>query len=192
MQPAESRDVTRLLGEAAAGRSTAADELFAVVYEQLRALAGSYFRGQGAAHTLQPTALVHEAFVKLVREDVGVRDRQHFFALAATVMRQILVDHARGKQREKRGGDWQRVSLTGVMLGSAVSPVDLLALDEALQRLAAIDASRARLVELRFFAGLDEGEAADVLQISRATASRAWRFARAWLIRELWPEQAAE
>ncbi|MBK8913337.1 MAG: sigma-70 family RNA polymerase sigma factor [Phycisphaerales bacterium] len=192
MQDSTPNHVTQILGAVAAGDGSAAGHLFEIVYEQLRGIAGSYFRHQRSDHTLQPTALVHEAYVKLIGgEEVQPRDRGHFFALAARVMRQILVDHARARGREKRGGDgsWQRLTLDGIALDDPQRPLDLLALEEALTRLAALNESHARLVELRFFGGLEEDEAAEVLGISRATASRAWRFVRAWLIRELWPEE---
>lgn len=188
MHSPSSNDVTRLVRELSAGDAEAGSELFPLVYEELRALAGAYFRNQPADHTLQPTALVHEAFVKLV-QDVALepRDRAHFMALAARVMRQVLVDHARSRSREKRGGNQRRVSLDSVDLPAEGREIDVLSLEEAMSRLMQLSEQKARLVELRFFGGLTEDEAADVLQISRAAASRDWRFARAWLINELWP-----
>ncbi|QOJ15716.1 MAG: sigma-70 family RNA polymerase sigma factor [Planctomycetia bacterium] len=195
MEAPKPHNVTQILGAVAGGDGSAAGQLFEIVYEQLRSIANAYFRHQRSDHTLQPTALVHEAYVKLIGgEEVQPRDRGHFFALAARVMRQILVDHARTRGREKRGGDgsWRRLTLDGIALDDPQRPLDLLALEEALQRLAALNDTHARLVELRFFGGLEEDEAAEVLGVSRATASRAWRFVRAWLIRELWPEGEAD
>lgn len=191
VQPQSAQDVTRILERLGAGHPSAADELFPLVYDQLRSLAAVYFRGRDAGHTLQPTALVHEAYVKLVGDAAGrPRDRAHFFALAARVMRQILVDHARSKQREKRGGGQRRLTLDGALLASAAPGLDLVELDDSLKRLSDVDESYARIVELRFFAGLSEDEASEALGVSRPTAARAWRFARAWLLRELCPEPA--
>ncbi|MGE0479474.1 MAG: ECF-type sigma factor [Phycisphaerae bacterium] len=191
MQPSTGKEITELVGALAGGDVRAGERLFPLVYEELRALAAAYFRNQPADHTLQPTALVHEAYVKLIQDSpVDARDRSHFMALAARVMRQVLIDHARSRSREKRGAGWERITLAAV--GSAVrEPVDVEALEEALQRLAALSERKARLVELRFFGGLSEEQAADVLQISRASAAREWRFARAWLIQVLWPEGEA-
>ncbi|MBL8877575.1 MAG: sigma-70 family RNA polymerase sigma factor [Phycisphaerales bacterium] len=192
MQPS-SEAVTQLVKSLAAGDPAAGSALFPLMYDELRALAGSFFRNQPADHTLQPTALVHEAFVKLVQHStLESGDRAHFMALAARVMRQVLVDHARGRSREKRGGDQRRVSLDSVDLPADGREIDVLALEEAMSRLGQLSEQKARLVELRFFGGLTEDEAADVLQISRAAASRDWRFARAWLINELWPEAARD
>lgn len=188
MQPQSTEEITRLLRNLSDGDAGAGNQLFPLVYDELRALAGAYFRNQPADHTLQPTALVHEAFVKLVQDAPHEpRDRAHFMALAARVMRQVLVDHARGRSREKRGGDQRHVSLDSVDLPADRQTIDVLALEEAMSRLAQFSEQKARLVELRFFGGLSEDEAADILQISRAAASREWRFARAWLVNELWP-----
>lgn len=189
MQAGREQDVTRLLAELSAGRPAAAEELFPAVYDALRALAGACFRNQPADHTLQPTALVHEAYVKLVgSRALPPLDRAHFLALAARVMRQVLVDHARGKRRDKRGGERRQVTLAAAELVAERPALDLLALDEALEKLAELNPQHARLVELRFFGGLGEQEAADVLGISRTSAARSWRFARAWLIDALWTE----
>lgn len=173
------------------GEAAAADELFPLVYTELRALAAAFMRGRVAGHTLQPTALVHEAYVKLVGDAASrPKDRGHFFALAARVMRQVLVDHARAKGRDKRGGGQERIALEGGVLAAQAPTLDLVELDDALQRLGAIDAQYAQVVELRFFGGLSEDETSEALGVSRATAARAWRFARAWLIRQLFPEAA--
>jgi RNA polymerase sigma factor (TIGR02999 family) len=188
LQPQSTQVITQLLRNLSDGDESAGHQLFPLVYEELRALAGAYFRNQPLDHTLQPTALVHEAFVKLVQNPaLESRSRAHFMALAARVMRQVLVDHARGRAREKRGGDFQRVSLDSVHLPAEGRAIDVLALEDAMARLAQVSQQKARLVELRFFGGLSEEEAAEILQISRAAASREWRFARAWLIHELWP-----
>jgi RNA polymerase sigma factor (TIGR02999 family) len=153
------------------------------VYTELRALAASYFRGRGS-HTLQPTALVHEAFLRLNRNAGAITDRAHFFAVAATAMRQILTDHARRRRALKRGGaERERVTLSN--LAALESPVDLVALDDLLRRLAALDARQARLVELRFFAGMTEEETAEVLGVSLRTVQKEWRKAKAWLLAEL-------
>ncbi len=185
----DPQTVTRLLNQVAAGESAAAEELFPLVYDQLRALASRYFRDQAAGHTLQPTALVHEAYMKLVGPtDIHWRSRGQFLVLASKAMRSILVDHARGKNRAKRGGGWQRVSID---VAEAFRPVggvgalDMLALDEALNKLAELDTRQEQLVELRFFGGLKAEQAAEVLGISTTTATDQWRVARAWLQRLL-------
>ncbi len=185
----DPQTVTRLLNQVAAGESAAAEELFPLVYDQLRALASRYFRDQAAGHTLQPTALVHEAYLKLVGPtDIHWRSRGQFLVLASKAMRSILVDHARGKNRAKRGGGWQRVSID---VAEAFRPVggvgalDMLALDEALNKLAELDTRQEQLVELRFFGGLKAEQAAEVLGISTTTATDQWRVARAWLQRLL-------
>ncbi len=187
MTDLRTQTVTRLLSEAAAGKPSAYDELFPLVYDQLRELASAFFRSQPGDHTLQPTALVHEAYLKLVDPPraAAPRDRAHFLALAARVMRQILVDHARTKGRDKRGGGRTRISLDQTPSASTGNVVDLLAVDEALAKLERLSERKARLVELRFFGGLSNEEAAEVLDVSRTTVSEDWRLARAWLSREL-------
>jgi RNA polymerase sigma factor (TIGR02999 family) len=158
---------------------------FVRVYEQLRRMARGYLRGQVASHTLQPTALVHEAFLRMERQEEGWRDRNHFIAVAATAMRQILVDHARRRAASKRGGGRAQVTL-GELAGGGVSDVaDLLALDQILGRLAALSERQARIVELRCFGGLTVDEVADLLDISVSLAEKEWRRARAWVRREL-------
>ncbi len=185
----DPQTVTRLLNEAAGGQPAAAQELFPLVYDQLRALASGYFRDQAAGHTLQPTALVHEAYVKLVGSaEVRWRSRRQFFVLASKAMRSILVDHARRKNRAKRGGGWQKVSIDvaeAFQPAGSVGVLDMLALDEALSKLAQLDTRQEQLVELRFFGGLKAEEAAEVLGISTTTATDEWRVARAWLQRLL-------
>ncbi len=185
----DPQTVTRLLNQVAAGESAATEELFPLVYDQLRALASRYFRDQAAGHTLQPTALVHEAYLKLVGPtDIQWESRRQFLALASKAMRSILVDHARRKNRAKRGGGWQRVSIDvaeAFRPASGVGVLDMLALDEALSKLAELDKRQEQLVELRFFGGLKAEQAAEVLGISTTTATHQWRVARAWLQRLL-------
>jgi RNA polymerase sigma-70 factor (ECF subfamily) len=157
-------------------------ELVSQVYEELRKLAGGQLRMQVASHTLQPTALVNEAWLKLAANpDLRFENRHAFLALASRAMRQVLIDHARGKQRDKRGDGWQRVTLSGLDAPGGENDVDLLALDDALEELAQLNPERVRLIELRFFGGLTETEAGEALGISRREASRQWRSARAWL-----------
>jgi len=161
-------------------------ELLEAVYSELRAIAGSYFKSQDMNHTLQPTALVHEAFLKLVgSKATSWEGRAHFIAVAAMAMRQILTDHARHSRSAKRGGGAGRVTLTGVSLGDDKSDYDAIDIDEALTRLAEVDPRQARVTELRFFAGLTVQEAAIVLGVSDRTVEIDWRHARAWLRREL-------
>ena len=162
-------------------------EAFAIVYDRLRALADRRFQGAaGQAPTLQPTALVHEAYLKLASSSgLTWNDEEHFCAVAATAMRQILTDYARQRSSVKRGGQRARVTLGDVANPEAADAVDLLALDEALQQLAELDARQARIVELRFFGGLTNEQAAHALGVSRATVENDWRRARAWLIRTL-------
>jgi RNA polymerase sigma factor (TIGR02999 family) len=178
--------LSELLARARAGEPGAAEKLFPLLYEELRVLAGSFFRAQGSGGTLQPTALVHEAWLRLAGEAApAVRDREHFLALAARAMRHVLVDHARAQRRQKRDADPLRITVATPRTGEGPDAIDLLALDEALERLAALDPTKAQLVEMRFFAGLSGEEAAAVLGVSASTADREWRFARAWLAHAL-------
>jgi RNA polymerase sigma factor (TIGR02999 family) len=178
--------VTQLLARAKAGNAAAIEELVPLVYAELRRIAGRYVRRERAGHSLQATALVHEAYIRLLKdEDLSFENRAHFLGIAARSMRQILVEHARARDAEKRGGERRRITLDeGLASGGAVD-VDLLALEEALERLAARDADQARIVELRFFGGLTNEETAAALDVSPATVKRAWVVARAWLFREL-------
>lgn len=184
-----SRDVTRLLSAIRDGDRSALERLIPVVYDELRDLAAFYIRRERSDHTLQPTALVHEAYLRLAGhiEDHGAdwRDRTHFFGVAARVMRQVLVDHARAHLAAKRGGGHTRVTFDDADRGVEAGTVDVLALDVALTRLAALDAEQARLVELRFFAGLTVEETAELVGRSPTSIKRDWRLARAWLHREL-------
>jgi len=176
-------DVTMLLADLADGRESAADELFPLVYDQLRALAAAFFRDERVDHTMQPTALVHEAYLRLVQPAADKsRTRVHFQALAARVMRHVLVDHARQKASEKRGGDRTRIALHDDVAAKPGSAMDFTELNEALQRLGAESERAAKVVELRFFGNLTHEEIATVLGISLSSVEREWRFARAWLL----------
>jgi RNA polymerase sigma factor (TIGR02999 family) len=176
--------VTRLLDAAAAGDRTAAADLLPLVYDELRALAAARMSAEAPGHTLDATALVHEAYLRLVG-DQQFEGRGHFFAAAAEAMRRILVDAARRKRRAKHGGNYQRVELDAAAVAAPSPHEDLVALDEALTQLSVEDPQAARLVELRHFAGLTIPESAQVLGISSRTADRLWAFARAWLHREI-------
>lgn len=159
------------------------------VYDALRLIAGRYFDGQPADHTLEPTALVNEAWLKLAGQD-GWNDRTHFLAVGARAMKQILVDHARSRRADKRGGNWKRLTLSARAGEEPVAQWDLLALNEALERLHAVDRRQARMIELRFFAGLSAAEIATICDVSRRTVELDLRMARAWLARALADEPA--
>lgn len=177
---------TQMLIELGSGDRSAARRLMPIVYDRLRAMAGAYLKGQRSDHTLNPTALVHEAFLKLVDQSrVGGEDRAHFFAVAARAMRLVLADHARRKRSAKRGGAWDRVTLAGAAAGASEPTLDLLALDEALSKLTDLNERHAQMVELRFFSGMSVDEVATVLDISKSTVESDWRVVRAWLSREL-------
>lgn len=181
-------EVPRLVSRASLGDEAASARLMEIVYDELRALAGSYARGQRVGHTLQPTALVHEAFVKLIEgAPSGWNDREHFFAIAATAMRQVLTDHARARQTQKRGGGLAKVTLDEGLVAGTSNDIDLVALDEALAELVEYDARKARVVDLRFFGGLTAEETARVLKVSVSTVESDWRAARAWLQARLGP-----
>ena len=157
-----------------------------LVYDELRKIAGQYLRKERSDHTLQPTALVHEAYLKLVDiSDISWQDRAHFFAVSSNVMRHILVDHARARATGKRGGEAERIALEDAISFSNEPDVDLLALDEALKQLAEFDEQQSRIVELRFFGGLTIEETAHVVGISSATVKREWAMAKSWLFRKL-------
>lgn len=181
-----SGDITALLGQWQGGSQSALDQLTPLVYRELRRLAQSYLRRERPGHTLQGTALVHEAYLRLVdQRQVQWRDRSHFFALSAELIRRILVDHARSKMAEKRGGDQVKLSLEEGMDAPVPGDLDLIALDDALRVLARTDLQQSRIVELRYFAGLSIEETADVLHISPATVKRDWVIAKAFLKREM-------
>jgi len=178
--------VTDLLEAANSGSHSARDELIAVVYDELRHLANSYLRGERPDHTLQPTALVHEAYLRLVGQDtVRWQNRDHFIGVAATMMRRVLVDHARGHNRGKRGGGCIKLSLSEGDGFTKTDDLDFATLDLALEKLAKNHPQESRTVELRFFGGLSIAEAARVLEVSESTVERDWRFARAWLLHEM-------
>jgi RNA polymerase sigma factor (TIGR02999 family) len=178
-------EVTRLLGEMERGDKDAANHILPLVYDELHRLARSYFRRERGEHTLQPTALVHEAYIRLVDQRSPVESRGHFLALAATQMRRILLDYARKHQAARRGAGGQKVLLEDTMAISHQKPVDVLALDAALHKLQALDADQSRVVELRFFGGLSVEETAEAMRISPATVKRGWSSARAFLHREI-------
>lgn len=181
-----TRQVTQLLASWGEGNLEARAELMSVVYDELRRLAASYLRRERSDHTLQPTALVNEAYLRLVeQQNVSWQNRHHFFGAAAQLMRRILVDHARGRLAEKRGSGFAKVELTEAIAMSREQPAEMLALDESLTRLAAQDPQQGRIVELRVFAGLSVEETAALLQISPATVKRDWAMAKAWLLREI-------
>lgn len=186
--------MTRILQAAQRGDCKAADELLPLVYQELRRLAAHKMANEAPGHTLQPTALVHEAWLRLVTPDqqAQFQNRAHFFGAAAEAMRRILVDRAREKKALKRGGDLERVDVDAVELPSPMPDDELLALDEALDRLAIVDTRAAEMVKLCFFVGLTQEEAARELGVSVSTAERVWAFARAWLLREVRKERGAE
>lgn len=178
--------VTRILSAIEQGEAQATDELLPLVYEELRYLAAQKLSKESPGHTLQATALVHEAYLRLLGPEVQTwHSRGHFFGAAAEAMRRILVDNARRKQRLKRGGDRKRMELFDAELAVEGLPDDLIVLDEALSKLAEMDSAKAELVKLRYFAGLTVEQAAQALGISESTAKAHWRFARAWLYRQM-------
>lgn len=179
--------ITQLLIDWGKGDQAALDKLMPLVYAELRRLATNYLRRERTDHTLQPTALVNEAYLRLVgQKNAKWQNRSQFFAISAQLMRRILVDHARRHQAEKRGGtDQQRLSITSAEGLVAQHAIDVLALNEALDELAAMDPQQGRIVELKFFGGLSIDETAEVLGISHATVEREWKSARAWLRRHL-------
>jgi RNA polymerase sigma-70 factor (ECF subfamily) len=176
-----SSEITRLLSALNEGDRGAVDSLIPLVYAELRRLAAHYLRSERGNHTLQPTALVHEAFLKLVEQETPWQNRAHFFAMAASLMRRILVDHARGHLAEKRGGAVEKVSLDTAFVFAREKPQQMVALDEALKRLAEKDPRCSTVVELKFFGGLNNEEIAQVLGVHSNTVLRDWSLARAWL-----------
>lgn len=182
----DPQGITRLLNAWRQGDAGARDRLFVLVYEELRRRAASHLRRERRDHTLRPTALVHEAYLRLMGQDRAQwQGRSQFFAIASETMRRVLVDHARERKAAKRGGTAVRVVLEEDVASTDAREVDLIALDGALDELAALDPRKSRLVEMRFFGGLEMEEIAAVLDISRATADRDWRFARRWLYRRM-------
>lgn len=185
MQPNQEHEITRLLTEWSHGEESALEALTPIVYEELRQLAKRYMRQERVGHTLQSTAIVHEAFLRLVNQNVAWNGRTHFFSIAAKMMRRILVDHARSRGASKRGAGMIRVPVDENSVSSPERDIDLVALDEALEHLADIDPQRSRIVELRYFGGLSNEESAEILGVSPATVQRQWMGARAWLYHEL-------
>ena len=185
-----SSDLTQILIDARAERpADVAKKLMPLVYDELRELAARYLRSERCGHTLQPTALVHEAFMRLVDQDrVDWKGRTHFYAVGAEAMRRILIDHARARGRGKRGGKWQRVVLNEEDAPQELQDIDLVALHVALETLAALDKQQARIVELRFFGGLTVEEVAHVLEVSKRKVEGDWSHAKAWLRSALDPE----
>jgi RNA polymerase sigma factor (TIGR02999 family) len=184
-EPAQN-EVSKLLVRWRNGDKSALDKLAPLVHEELRQLARHYLRGERIGHTLQPTALVNEAYMRFVNlREIEWQNKAHFFAIAATIMRRILVDHARGRNYAKRGGAQQRVSLSKADRFANQPDIDLVALDDALITLETMSPQQSRIVELRFFGGLTIEETAEVLGISHATVERDWAVARAWLRREV-------
>jgi RNA polymerase sigma factor (TIGR02999 family) len=192
MGPSEA-DVTKLLSELAQGSQSAADKLVPLVYDELKRLARSYMRRERPDHTLQTTALVHEAFLKLAQQkSPRWQGRAHFYGIAARLMRQVLIDHARGHMRDKRGGEKVTLPLDEALAFSPEQSEELVKLDEALDRLAKIDARQSRIVELRFFAGMTVEETAEFLGISPKTVKRDWAVAKAWLHAEVSEDDATD
>lgn len=181
-----SHDVTHLLARWKNGDEAALEELVPIVYEELRRLARRQMAGERAGHSLQPTALVNEAYLRLVNlKQMQWQDRAHFFAMGARLMRRILVDVARSRRYQKRGGGAKRVSFTQALDVAEGQATDVVALNDALEELAAVDERKSRVVELRFFGGLSAEETAEVLNVSRETVKRDWTFAKMWLLRHL-------
>jgi RNA polymerase sigma factor (TIGR02999 family) len=177
--------VTQLLQQWSNGNKQALDELMPVVYDQLRRLAANCLRAERPDHTLRATALVHEAYVRLIDADVAWQDRVHFFAVSARMLRRILVDHAKSRNREKRGGEFEKIPLDEAVMVGPQSDKGIVELDDALKRLAVHDQRKSELIELLFFGGLTYDEAAAALKISPATVHRELILAKAWLYREL-------
>ena len=187
-QPGPPRgDVTRLLVRAREGSREAVEELLPLVYAELRRVAGRQLRNERGDHTLGASGLINEAYLKLADQlQVDWQSREHFYAIAARAMRQVLIDYARKRNAEKRGGDWDRTSLDNKGLGFDAPLADLLALDQALERLNGIDERLRRIVEYRFYCGLTEKETAELLGVTVRTVQRDWMKARAWLYKELY------
>ncbi len=183
----EASEITQMLREWSGGKPEALDKLMPLVYDELHRQAASFLRKERQGHTLQTTALINEAYLKLIdQRNVNWESRTHFFAIAAQAMRRILVDYAKAAHRKKRGGDDIKLPLEEAMTVAAEeTPVDLIALDEALNKLATRDEQQARVVELRYFSGLTLEETAEALHISRATVANDWSMAKVWLYREL-------
>jgi RNA polymerase sigma factor (TIGR02999 family) len=183
---AQPHEVTQILEEWRQGNPSASERLFPLVYHELRRQARRHLGHERIDHTLQPTALVHEAYMRMVDQtSPQIENRAHFFAFASRVMRQILVDHAREHKAEKRGGAAQRLSIENIEMLPEQSAADMIELDDALKKLEAIDERKCRVVDMRFFGGLKEAEIADVLGVTEKTVRRDWQFAKLWLYREM-------
>lgn len=181
-----SHQITALLLDWSNGDEIAFEQLMPLVYDELRRMAQRYMRRQPSGHTFQTTELIHEAYLKLARQEKqNWQNRSHFFGVAARAMRHILVDYARSKRREKRGGLAERITLNENLMTSVNRSEEIVALDSALNQLLELDQRKAQIVEMKFFAGLKTDEIAEVLKISPETVKRDWRFARTWLLREL-------
>ena len=186
MKDGGAHQITQLLADWSSGDERAFERLMPMVYDELRRMARGYMRRQPSNHTFQTTELIHEAYLKLAKNGTqDFQNRAHFFGVAAKAMRHILVDYARSKQSDKRGGDRERISLADDTAISVNRTDQLVALDEALKNLESLDERKCRVVELRFFGGLTNEEMAEVLKVSSETVKRDWRFARNWLLREL-------
>ncbi|MCB1024073.1 MAG: sigma-70 family RNA polymerase sigma factor [Acidobacteria bacterium] len=186
MKEESKTDITLILQQVSEGDESAKEHLIAVVYDELKRQARIYLLGERKNHTLQPTALVHETYLRLVNQNkVEWKNRNHFFAIAARLMRRILIDYARSRSAEKRGGSNTRFSLDDKQISTTQRSSALIALDDALERLSAIDPRKARIVEMKFFGGLNESEIAEIEEVSTRTLRREWRIARLWLYREL-------
>lgn len=179
------KPVTQLLQQWRGGDQDAAEQLLPLVYEELRKVAARLMRSERPGHTLSPTALVHEAYVRLAGADIPWQDRAHFFALSATLMRRILVDHAKQRGRQKRGGGAEAISLDSAVAVSEDLDDRLVLIDEALTKLATIDGRKGRIIELLFFGGLTYDETAEIMNLSPATLHREVKFAKAWILREV-------
>jgi len=193
MKPHTPPQLTQLLKDWGNGDETARDELMRLVYDELRHMAHQHMRKERPGHTLQTSALVHEAFVKLIdQKEVQWQNRAHFFGIAAQIMRRILVDHARSLQSAKRGGNAHHVNLDNVAIVSEERTAGIVALDDALNILSKVDQRKSRIVELRFFGGLSIEETAAVLEVSSGTVMRDWTLAKAWLRREMSEDPARQ
>lgn len=194
MSQTSTQDLTQMLLKLSEGNTQVVDDILPLIYDELRNLAGNYLRRERNDHTLQPTALVHEAYLKLIdQKQVKWQNRAHFFGIAANIMRRILVDYARQHKAEKRGGDAEKMPLEEeIVIVSSGKSAELLALDEALETLAQIDPQKSKIVELRYFGGLSVEETAEVLGVSEITVKRHWRMAKAWLYGQLSPANQNE
>jgi RNA polymerase sigma factor (TIGR02999 family) len=182
------REITRLLADWRSGNQTALDRLLPLVYDELRRMASGYMRGERSDHLLQTTALVHEAYLRMIDSpNINYETRSHFFAVAAQVMRHILVDYARGQRRAKRGEGLPPLELSEVAVLSDDRAEEVIAVNSALEKLSALDARKGRIFEMRYFGGMSVDEAAEALKLSPATVARDWRMAKAWLRREIAP-----